>query len=144
MRIRTIFGCLALACCVALWLGACGGGVELSQKEKETREATLAGDEALRVGLVNLRAIVEACRVPKGTYRACDTRSDLGRDALAGIPFGSGRGKVRVVSARRNAYGLEGTSPSGQRFTIVRDANGASLRECRPPGLGLCRADGRW
>jgi hypothetical protein len=49
---------------------------------------------------------------------------------------------LSAASGTSNSYSVTATSPTGRRFTIKRNANGAVLRRCAPSGGGCSR--GRW
>lgn len=123
---------------------ACGADSPADQRAKEQREAALAADRALTLRLIELRGIVIACGEREGTFRACDTRRELGSEALIGTPYGRAPGRVRVASAGADTFTVAGTTAATGELRIERRPNGIERRTCTRPGVGVCTAEGRW
>ncbi len=134
----------ALAVAAVVAAAGCGADDPATQRAKERREDTLAAEGALKLRLIELRGIVIACGEREGTFRACDTRRELGRDALIGTPYGRRPGDVRVAATGTDTFTLAGRSTAGGDLRLERLPNGAERRSCTRPGLGICTAEGRW
>jgi type IV pilus assembly protein PilA len=93
----------------------------------------------------NLATAVESCRNEEGSYAACDTRAELGRDAEA-YRWGTDAGEVTVASATASSFSIEAVSEgrtggSHNQFTLRRSSNGNLWRTCT--GSGGCHG-GSW
>ena len=111
-------------------------------------QANKGQDLAAKSQIRSLQIKVEACATEHGDrFNACDTRAELGDDALNGIEFAEptatpGPGKVTVAAAGTNDYTIKAGSKSGQEFTVERKTDGSAARTCVVKGKAGCRDEG--
>ena len=91
----------------------------------------------------NLVSQVESCFATEQDYTKCDAAS-LGN---TGLSIGTSNGQVTVavgagtytVTAKSKA-----TTPSVHTFTILKETDGDTVRDCTPTGHGGCPTTGKW
>ncbi len=111
-------------------------------------QANKGQDLAAKSQIRSLQIKVEGCATEHGDkFNACDTRAELGDDALSGIEFAEptatpDAGKVTVAASGTNDYTIKAGSKSGQEFTAERKTNGSVERTCVVKGKGGCRESG--
>ena len=92
----------------------------------------------------NLVSQVESCFATEQVYANCDNATKLGN---TGLPYGSTKGKVQVVSTTTDGYIITAYSlasdPSDHTFTITKTATGTT-RTCGPATHGGCPTGGTW
>jgi type IV pilus assembly protein PilA len=92
----------------------------------------------------NLVSHVESCFATEQDYSVCDTATQLPN---TGLQWGSTGGQVTVTGAV-DSYTVTAVSKAGgtspHTFTIEKEADGDSVRECTPVGKGGCPNSGTW
>ena len=83
----------------------------------------------------NMVSQVESCFAVEEDYQQCETPADTG------LPLGAGDGQVQVTGSALNTYTVQSQSKSGADFTIEKQANGTSIRDCTVPGEGGCKTN---
>ena len=87
----------------------------------------------------NMVSEVESCFTDTEDYSSCTALTDTG------LPTGTNTGQVSVT-AGSNTYTIVGKSKSKNTFTITKDSNGATTRDCASTGTskGGCPSSGSW
>jgi type IV pilus assembly protein PilA len=92
----------------------------------------------------NLVSHIESCFATEQDYSVCDTETQLPN---TGLQIGTAGGEVSVT-ATTDSYTVTAVSKAGgatpHTFTIEKEADGDSLRECTPVGKGGCPNSGNW
>jgi hypothetical protein len=80
---------------------------------------------------------VESCFTDTQNYATCQTTAQLDNTGLPLVdcPPAPPQGNVGVcaVGPSPNQYTITATSRSGNTFSIIKDANGVSSRQCQVP-----------
>jgi type IV pilus assembly protein PilA len=100
------------------------------------------GDDATaKSDLRSLATAIENCSAGNNDYTACNEQTEMD---TTGLVWGAGPGQVEVLSSAVREYEIQATGRNGHRFMWSRDANGAVVRTCTPPGEGGCDSLGAW
>ena len=93
----------------------------------------------------NLVSHVESCFANEQTYANCKTAAQLGD---TGLSLGTGQGQVSVIAGDATSFTVEAVSKAssgGQhKFSIKKQTDGTTVRNCQPSGKGACKSDGTW
>jgi type IV pilus assembly protein PilA len=93
----------------------------------------------------NLVSHIESCFATEQDYSVCDTETQLPN---TGLQYGTAAGEVSVTAGVDNytvtAISKAGGTATPHTFTIEKEADGDSLRECTPVGKGGCPNSGNW
>lgn len=92
-------------------------------------------DASAKSDVRNAVSAVESCYADEQDYTKC---------AIASVFTGAGLTGITASGVTTNAYTLEATSKSANKFRIVKAADGTTSRTCDTAGTGSCKAGGLW